>query len=131
MYPPTPDTEQCKLYDDQPNGRVFYQKPVKAVSGRRLLFTTCATLAAASFLGLVVFNFWSHQPPLVHSYVPLNNSVPANPVDVVQPVPTTPVPAPQPSNVTDPWDPSNYLKGPPTPRFRGFISSLLHDLRSD
>lgn len=83
------------------------------LDGRRLLFGTCACLAAASLFGLISVMIWVNQSK---SQLTLNNQRPH--VETTVPVtlpPTVTEPEPEP----DKWGPLAVLRGPPTESFRG------------
>jgi hypothetical protein len=131
MSSPTQDCEDPLLYTDRANSHVFLPKIAKSPTGRRrLLFAVaaCTSLAVVSFCGLFIFTFWTRHP-VVHSpisqdsssYVSVNDSSPIDESKI------DPFVEPEPFEEIDPWDPSHYLNGPPTGKFRGWYILKTRD----
>lgn len=85
------------------------------LDGRRLLFATCACLAAASLFGLLSVMIWVNQSKV---HLTLDNERQHSEAHVPNPNQiSTNITEPEPKH--DKWGPLAALRGPPTASFRG------------
>lgn len=92
-----------------------------SIDGRRLLFATCACLAAASLFGLLSVMIWVNQSK---SQRTLDNERQRFETIVPTNLPPTVITEPEPEH--DKWGPLAALRGPPTESFRGEFALKIY-----
>lgn len=95
-----------------------------SIDGRRLLFATCACLAAASLFGLLSVMIWTQQYRYRDSIDQEGPHSQSPAFDVSVPISNLPLSEPEPEPKIDKWGPLSVLLGPPTESFRG-MSHIL------
>jgi hypothetical protein len=104
---PSPtESEKWLFYNKNRDALHIYTRPLR----RRRYFCLCASLAAASVLGLVFFWLWTSQPgaQAVFEDIPPTEHWANGSATVPEKL--------------DPLDPLASLNGPPTAQFRGWRS---------
>lgn len=95
------------------------------IDGRRLLFATCACLAAASLFGLFSVMIWTQQSKN-QVYVDLSGQQTGTPVLEPPSEHTS-----EPEREVDQWGPLSVLRGPPAESFRGQFSYAIYSITSN